>query len=288
MLVRKPEILGSKPDDVIWSVEPEVALVFNAMSAVIPHVEHYLNNVIAEVRRNHCGDDPELARVLDDFIGQETEHSRLHMLFNRWLFEAGYEDLKPILKSVIEDYRKLRSEKASVQFHAAYCAGFENSATFSAKYILGPGLKHFRGASSAGANLILWHVAEEFEHRAVCHDAFNKVSGNYFLRIWGLLYAFWHIMSAFKRAADVMFRVYRKDMTKAEKKASNRRLRKFLLGMFGYMLPRMLVLFSPGFDPSKMKVSDDIQDALDYFTAQGPISKNFSDHQSTDKPLAAA
>lgn len=275
MLVRRPDILADQIS-VVWSKEPEIALLFNAMSAVIPHVEHYLVSVIAEVRDLRTADDAVLRGTLDAFIGQETEHSRIHMQFNRALFDAGYSDLKPLLKTITEEYRALRKGR-SIAFHVAYCAGFENAATFSANYILGPGLKYFAGADASGANLILWHVAEEFEHRSVCHDAFRKVSGNYFLRIWGLLRAFSHVMYSFKRAFDICYGAYTKDMSPREKSLIHARLRKFLITMFMYMGPRMLELLTPSFNPSKVRPSKSVERALRYFSGGGALDKNFGD-----------
>ena len=275
MKARKPEILTDDAPPVIWSQTPEFALFFNAMSAVIPYVEHYLNNVINEVRVEHTADNPGLRAELDMFIRQETEHSKLHARFNRHLYAAGYAELKPLLKQIAQEMQRIR-ERHSLAFNAAYCAGFENSATFSAEYLLGPGIQWFHGADPAGANLILWHVAEEFEHRAVCHRAFEAVSGRYVLRLWGLAYAFVHVNWSFKRAGDVVFRIYRKDMTRAQRKQSKRAFRRFLLHQLGYMLPRMVRLLDPRFDPAKLAIPPAMEEALAYFEAAGPISENFS------------
>lgn len=276
MLVRKPDIILQQ-NQVIWSRTPEVALVFDAMSAVIPHIEHYLNNVIKEVRRDHVAHDPALGQRLDDFIGQETEHSRVHMLFNATLFERGYAELQPLLKAITLEYRDLR-KRHSLAYHTAYCAGFENCATFSAKYVLGPGLKHFEGADPSGANLILWHVAEEFEHRAVCHDAFRAVSSNYFLRLRGLLRAFAHVMSCFWRACVLMVGIYQRNLSAEEVRQSNKRLRGFLLGMFGYMAPRMLVLLIPAFHPENVRPPRSLETVLAYFSGAGPVTQVYSPH----------
>jgi predicted metal-dependent hydrolase len=184
--------------------------------------------------------------------------------------------LKPLLRQVSNELQSIRS-RHSLAFNAAYCAGFENSATFSAAYLMGPGLPLFEDADPAGANLILWHVAEEFEHRAVCHEAFHAVSSSYFLRIWGLAYAFVHVNYAFKRAGEVVFRIHRQGMSPAEVRASKRRFRKFLLGQLGYMVPRMLQLLHPRFDPAKLAVPAAIGAALDYFAGPGPFGDNYGD-----------
>lgn len=275
MKARKPDILSDAPP-VVWSRTPEFALFFNAMSAVIPYVEHYLNNVINEVRTDHTKDHPDLRAKLDTFIRQETEHTRLHNRFNKHLFAAGYSDLKPLLKQITREMQSVR-EKRSLAFNAAYCAGFENSATFSALYLLGPGRKWFDGADPTGANLILWHVAEEFEHRAVCHEAFEAVSGSYFLRLWGLAYAFVHVNWSFKRAGDIVFRIYRKDMTRAQVRQSKRAFRGFLFDQLRFMLPRMAGLLHPRFDPARLPVSPEMDAALAYFDAPGPIADTFGE-----------
>ncbi|HUD31353.1 MAG TPA: metal-dependent hydrolase [Novosphingobium sp.] len=275
MEVRKPDIV-LEDAVVVWSRTPEVALFFNAMSAVIPYVEHYLNNVVNEVRTTHTEADPALRITLDEFIRQETEHSKLHARFNKHLFDAGYGELKPLLRQISSELQSIRS-RHSLAFNAAYCAGFENSATFSAAYLLGPGLHLFKGADPAGANLILWHVAEEFEHRAVCHEAFHAVSGSYFLRLWGLAYAFVHVNYSFKRAGDVIFRIHRQGMSRSEVRASKRRFRRFLLGQLGYMVPRMLQLLHPRFDPARLAVPATIHAALDHFGQEGPLSGNYGD-----------
>ena len=54
--------------------------------------------------------------------------------------------------------------KRSLAFNVGYCGGFENAATFSSKYLLERCDSDFAGADPGGANLFLWHVAEEFEH----------------------------------------------------------------------------------------------------------------------------
>lgn len=278
MKARKPDILSDAPP-VVWSRTPEFALFFNAMSAVIPYVEHYLNSVINEVRVDHALGNPQLRATLDTFIQQETEHSKLHNRFNKHLFAAGYGDLKPLLKQITREMQSVR-ENHSLAFNTAYCAGFENSATFSALYLLGPGRKWFDGADPTGANLILWHVAEEFEHRAVCHEAFEAVSGSYVLRLWGLAYSFVHVNWSFKRAGDIVFRIYRKDMTRAEVRQSKRAFRRFLFDQLRFMLPRMARLLHPRFDPARLPVPREMDEALAYFDALGPISANFGEELS--------
>lgn len=270
MLTARTPSINLEKAEIIWSRIPEFALFFNASGAAIPNVEHFLNNVINEVRGVVAASDPGLAQELELFIRQETNHTIYHNAFNKRMFAAGFAGLKPVLRQIAEELRELRKTK-SLAFCAAYCAGFENAATFSAQYLIDGCEDLFEGAEPNGANLILWHVAEEFEHRSVCHDAFHAVSGSYFLRIWGLLYAFWHINCSFARCRKVILTQFRHGMTEGERKRSEKRHRKVLLRQAIYMLPRVLLLFNPSFHPSKLKVSRRVERALEMFSRTSPI-----------------
>lgn len=270
MLVARTPSLDLDAAAIVWSRVPEFALFFNATGAAIPAVEHFLNNVMNEVRQHAAQSDPAFAAQLATFIRQEANHTAYHNRFNKRMFDAGYEALKPVLRQIAEELRALRRDR-SLAFCAAYCAGFENAATFSAQYLLEGCEDLFAGAEPNGANLILWHVAEEFEHRAICHDAFHAVSGSYFLRIWGLVYAFWHINSCFARCRMVILDVYRSGMSPADRKASRRRHRQVLIRQALHMLPRVLTLFSPVFHPARLKVTPRVATALDLFAGLEPV-----------------
>jgi predicted metal-dependent hydrolase len=273
MILRKPKLSTAT---VIWSRVPEFSLYWNGASAVIPYVEFYLNNVMNEVRAQYGPANPKLKAELDLFIAQERNHAQYHVAFNKRLYDAGFEALKPLIETITAELKTMR-ETRSLAFNAAYCAEFENAATFSSKYLLEECDAEFTGADAAGANLFLWHVAEEFEHRSVCHDTLMAFSGSYFMRVAGVAYAFWHINHCFARAAEIIFDVYRKDMTANEAKTSAKIVRRIKRKQTLYTLPRTLLLLNPFFDPAKMKPSRKIQAALDFFAADGQIEEGFVD-----------
>lgn len=275
LTARKPDI--AVPEATVnWSPVPEFAHINNGASVLIPYVEHYLNNVMNEVRTKHCDGDPALAEEIAEFIRQETVHARYHVAFNKQMFDAGYEGLKPLIDETVHDLQEMRKRR-SLAFNIAYCAGFETTATFSAKYALEACDEFFQGADSYGANLFQWHVAEEFEHRATCHKAFNAVSGSYFIRIAGLLYSFWHINKIFNAAGEIVFAKYRENMTAAQRKQSKRVERRLVIRQMAYLLPRMLRLFSPKYDPDKLTVTPNITQALEFFKSREPILASFAD-----------
>lgn len=275
LTARKPDIATDDPH-LAWSTLPEFAHIYNGASAVIPYVEHYLNHVMATVRDQHCGDNAALAAELDQFIRQEATHARYHALFNKRMFGAGYDGLKTVIDQAVGDLQRMKATR-SLAFNVAYCAGFETTATFSAKFLLERCFALFKAGDAYGANLLQWHVAEEFEHRATCHAAFAQVSGNYLVRLAGLAYSFWHINMLFGRAANIVMAVHRADMTAVERRASVRAEKRIVRRQMAYMLPRMVRLLQPYYDPARLAVPPRIAQALDYFRRHDPIRVSFAD-----------
>ena len=272
---RRPDIAfqqGVTP--ILWSKDREFAQYLNGVSVIITPVEHLLNNVANEIRAQHCDGNPALKEELELFIRQESNHTLYHNRFNKLLLDAGYE-IKPVIAAVTGELKALRDKK-SLAFCAAYCAGFENTATFVAKYVYEQCDQYFEGAEPSGANLWLWHISEEFEHRTSCHEAFNAVSGSYFLRLAGFFYSFWHINYCFWRGASVLLKKDREAMTPFRRWASRLHQARNMTRQLAWTLPRMLPLLSPGFDPGKMPVPARIQAALDFFKTSDPINEPFT------------
>lgn len=270
IFVRAPDI---RPDagPLVWSKLPEFALAYNGYSVVIPYVEYYLNKVMNQVRIEHCGDDPQLRETIGTFVRQEVTHAQYHVRFNKRMFDT-IPALKPLIDRVVADLA-LQRETRSLAFNSAYCAGFESIATFDAQYLHEECDEYFENADPHGANLLLWHVAEEFEHRSVCHDAFDAVSGSYFTRIHGLLYAFVHIGSAFMQAEQIVLDHYRKQMSPEQARASAHLSKSLFWRQLRYVAPRMLRIFLPWYNPRQVPVPPRIQAALNFFHQSGPIDQ---------------
>lgn len=271
MHVRAPDIQPEQ-GSLVWSRTPEFALAYNGYSVVIPYVEYYLNSIMAEARSQHCENDPALKERINLFIKQEINHSHYHVRFNKRMFDSGIEELKPLVEQVVAELKALR-EQRSLAFNVAYCAGFESIATYDSQYLFERCEALFADADPHGANLLLWHVAEEFEHRSVCHDAFHAVSGSYWVRLHGLLYAFWHIGRTFMRAETLVLEHYVKDLTPEQRKISQRRSKALFWRQLRYVAPRMLKILLPNYDPARIPVPRRIQAALDFFRSQAPIRK---------------
>jgi predicted metal-dependent hydrolase len=269
MKVRTPDI-APEEGPLVWSRIPEFAMAYNCYSAIIPYVEYYLNTVMNRIRREACADDPVLAQTLATFVAQETHHSKYHVRFNQRMFDENIEGLKELVDRMVADLREQQREK-SLAWNAAYCAGFESIATYDAQYLYEECDAFFEGADPHGANLLLWHVAEEYEHRAVCHDAFQKISGSWFLRIRVLLYAFWHIGAAFVQAESLVLAHYRKGFTPEQRRASEKQSKTLFWRQLRYVAPRMLKILSPRYHPARLSVPPRIEAALTAFQSSAPL-----------------
>lgn len=279
MHVRAPNF---QPDqgNLIWSQLPEFALAYNGYSTIIPHVEYYLNSIMNEVRGKHCANNPKLKQEIDTFIKQEVNHSRYHVRFNKRMHDAGYTGLQALVDQMSADLKRFRETK-SLAFNVAYCVGFESIATHDAVYLYEECDAYLEGAEPEGANLLLWHVAEEFEHRSVCHDAFKQVSNNYFLRVGATAFAFWHIGGAFMRAEQIVLNHHLQGKSPAEVSASKKVSSKLFWRQIRYMLPRMLPIFLPWYDPAKLRVPPRIQAALGRFLQPEPLNTRIDLNDAT-------
>ena len=255
----------------LWSRTPEFAMAYNAYSVVIPYVEYYLNSILNKVRSEACADKPALKEELGLFIKQEINHSRYHVRFNQRMFDEQIEGLKPLVERVTADLKKFR-ETRSLAFNVAYCAGFESIATFDALRLHTACDDLFAGGDPRSANLILWHVAEEFEHRATCHEAFAAVSGNYFLRIYGLVFAFIHVGSAFLESERLVFAHYLKQMTPEQRQRAQAQQQKLFRRQMLFLAPRMLQIFLPFYNPARVRMPERIRKALNFFGSKLPIA----------------
>ncbi|MNR46936.1 hypothetical protein D3C85_1659730 [compost metagenome] len=99
------------------------------------------------------------------------------------------------------------------------------------------------------------------------------MSGSYWVRLHGLLYAFWHIGRAFMRAETLVLEHYVKELTPEQRKISQRRSKALFWRQLRYVAPRMLKILLPNYDPARIPVPRRVQAALDFFRSQAPIRK---------------
>lgn len=231
---------------------PEMAQLLNSNSIVIPHLERFLNRVMARARAEIKGDDAESVRIRADistFIKQESCHYTVHGAFNEMMLRNGYDQLPEIEKDIAAHYDRLLATK-SLPFLIAYCEGFESlTPPVAAGWFNGSMDPIMKNADPNPANMWRWHIMEEFEHRTVCHDAFERIHGGYWLRFYGFFYQFMSMERMVARVYRHLLSVDRQTMTPEEVKRSKLGARRSVIGFFKPMIGNMAKILHPKYTP---------------------------------------
>jgi predicted metal-dependent hydrolase len=143
--------------------------------------------------------DPVLREQIRGFFGQEGSHAREHERQFRLLEEQGFD-----LEAFFRFYEWLAFqvlEKASPpELRLASTAACEHFTAIMAENALR--IRLLDHAHPAMRALLLWHSAEEIEHRSVAFDVLQQVNPSYALRVAGLVMAtitlsgFWTVGAA--------------------------------------------------------------------------------------------
>jgi predicted metal-dependent hydrolase len=155
----------------------------NAIGLFLPAFESFMVRVLK--RHLNQIENPELKRQILGFIGQETNHGKVHYQYNQILRQQGYKFdtwLKIMDYLLIEIVEKRLSSKVCL----AIVAGFEHLTTLLSGIsltvnLLGPSDSRMR-------ELWQWHAVEEIEHSSLAFILLQEVDKSYWLRaIGGLL-----------------------------------------------------------------------------------------------------
>lgn len=153
-------------------------------------VRHYVDRI----------EDPELRAQVRGFIGQEAWHAQAHEAFFRLLEAQGYR-----LDGFLSIYQRLAfgfiERLATPKLRLAVTAAAEHYTALLADSALRDGI--FALAHEGPRDLLLWHAAEEIEHKHVAYDVLRGVDDSYALRVAGLAVAT-ALLAGFWAAATVM------------------------------------------------------------------------------------
>lgn len=249
-----------------WAPNIEFAQHENAASLMPVHVEPYLIKVMIKARALLGPEHAALIEDLNILIKQEVQHHNQHKAFNQKLYDAGYARLAEFEQELSDDYKRMLQEK-SLKFNCAYCEGFEtmgppNAQAFFSEY---GGL--LNGADKVAVDLWKWHMAEEFEHRDVCHRVYNALYGKtfydrYCYRVYGLLCAMKHLGSWGKRVSTYLVAKDRETMSPKELEASQLRAAEAKKMQVRHFLPHLLPAFLPFYNPANKKAPKGMDDFM--------------------------
>ena len=229
-----------------WNpARPEFSHVVNAASLAMPYLEPYVIDTMRKARAKIT--DAQLARDIDLYIGQESTHFRQHQQFNKRVADLGYRSVSKFEAILRADFEALARTR-SFAFNLAYAEGFEAMALTVGHMLVEDRDYLFRDGDPAVSSLVLWHFVEEIEHKCVTFDVFRALDGRYFWRIYGLLYATIHTMARTRQAyralliEDGLWFTWRSRLA----------LYRLLTRMFARILPRMLHILRPNYDPREV------------------------------------
>ena len=152
---------------------------FNALSMSFPLGEQYF---IDSVRAGLKTLPPDQQRVLgsevQNFIGQEATHRRIHGLFNGHLLKLGY-------TNEVERRAGQRMQQNAWReplVHVAATAATEHLTAIFADWML----RHpeaLQGSEPRLQTLWMWHASEESEHRSTAFDVYCAMGGTQSMRV---------------------------------------------------------------------------------------------------------
>lgn len=164
---------GDTGFDIEWQRRlPEFAIAANAVSMMMPHVEPY---VVRSVRAVIDDLEPELAEEARAFAAQESSHHAQHRRFNQHLIHR-YPRLRTLDHWCSRTFRFIDA-KARGKFSLAYAAGSETIAYAVARWFADHRRPLLDGARGPAADLFIWHLAEEVEHKTVAFDVYSARGG---------------------------------------------------------------------------------------------------------------
>ena len=248
--------------------DPGRTAFFNALSSTFPLGEKFFMSSIKHYRDETV--EP-LRSQIDDFMYQESMHSREHAVFNRQAEDAGY-DIKPLEQRTRETVNWARTRPALIQLSAT-CALEHFTAVLA--HVLLDNPKHMDGASTEALHLWRWHAIEEIEHKAVAYDTWNRVTRRFgALRRWATRSLVMTMVTArfhwviFRNTGDLLKQDGRNNL------GTWLKLLGFLYGRPGpmrHLVQGALGYLRPGFHPwhkdDRALVADAL-DALDAYTGK--------------------
>ncbi len=169
---------------------PMLTHFFNAFQATFPEGEKLFIQAAldgASILMKKGKMSAQFRSDLKNFIRQEALHSRQHIKWTDALIQLGYKKLKTY-DNRLRRFRIFSRKHFPTVVRLAITAAAEHY-TASLAYLfthVKPNILinfplEFKG-------LLLYHAMEEIEHKSVCFDLFQNVSGSYLIRMFGFLF----------------------------------------------------------------------------------------------------
>jgi predicted metal-dependent hydrolase len=151
----------------------------NALSSTFPDGEAFFVRSVMHFR-DRVG-DPALRRRIQDFAGQEGQHSRQHDAHTRMLIDQGYTGIATRNRFArwSMDVSVRRAPRASL----AATAALEHLTAILARRLLSEPERFTGDMHPEMGRLWRWHALEEAEHKSVAYDVYQQVVPGHGLRV---------------------------------------------------------------------------------------------------------
>ncbi|HTB71744.1 MAG TPA: metal-dependent hydrolase [Polyangiaceae bacterium] len=228
----------------LWNARrPELSHMLNAFQLALPYLEPYFIDAIKEASPRL--DDPRVKADAAAFCAQEANHARQHKRYSRALC-ARYPRLAEFEKGIQQSLIQSR-QRDPLEWRLAYTAGYEAITAQLSRWMFRHADDFFRDAAGDFGALMMWHAAEEIEHRHVAFDVLRAVDDRYGLRMKGLFAALRKTQVDLIPAVTYMLEVdgYRGRLDSRMRRARIR------LRVAGELLSTIVRYLAPGYHPSK-------------------------------------
>lgn len=216
----------------------------NAMSAIFPDGERFFMDSVRNFENRV--NDPLLKRQIKAFVGQEANHGKEHEAFNQAL-QAQHGLPMRRLQGQIRFAVRFAQRILPKRDQLALTVAFEHFTAILAGHLLEHS-EELERMDSAYREIMLWHIVEETEHKAVAFDVYKAVDGSYPRRIITMLLATTAFLSAtFLLQAQLLAH----DRKLTDWRAIPGQLHFLLInpGLFTRILPEYLDFYKPSFHP---------------------------------------
>jgi predicted metal-dependent hydrolase len=219
---------------------------FNAINLFVVAFEDFMVRVMRG-QLPRLKDDPEFARQVRGFMGQEATHSYVHEKFLGNLRGQGYR-IDGYLSAAEHVFARVFEKWLGLRICIAMIAGFEHLTAMLSELVLSN--RTLKDAEPFMAELWEWHAAEEIEHKEMAFELLKRTSPSYLLRmVGGLLGGM--VVAGFIGAGMVM--LLRQDGELRRRRTWDE-LKRLLFGPDRIALRGLAIFieyFRPGFHPSQ-------------------------------------
>lgn len=163
---------------------PFLSALFASMSVSFPAGERYFIRSVLHFLPKI--EDPALREAVRGFVGQEANHTKEHLAFNRFLERVGVPAVA--MEEFVEKRLTRLSKESSPELNLARTVAVEHFTAILAAAIL----EHpeiLEQMHPAISDLWGWHAIEEIEHRSVAFDVYAATVGDEALRVRAMVVA---------------------------------------------------------------------------------------------------